>query len=205
MFDRFYLNARKPKGLGGCLILARMNRFEHASLAKWGLGYLLLQKDDVCLDVGCGGGANIARLLRLCPEGKVYGLDYSAVSVKKSGRVNKKAVKEGRCEIVRADVNTLPFAEESMDVVTAFETIYFWKPIESAFAQIYRVLKRGGKFFICNESGKNSSQPSERAKLLDMTVYNKDELERLLRSVGFTVVHTYSRDDKGWLCSIAEK
>lgn len=67
MFDKFYLNARKPKGLGGKLILARMNKFEHARLAEWGLDHLAqnydIAKKRMVMDVGCGGGANIERLL----------------------------------------------------------------------------------------------------------------------------------------------
>ena len=35
------------------------------------------------LDCGCGGGANIKTLLKLCPKGKVQGIDYSAVSVER--------------------------------------------------------------------------------------------------------------------------
>ena len=35
------------------------------------------------LDLGCGGGANLAVLLKLCPDGTAVGLDYSSVSVKK--------------------------------------------------------------------------------------------------------------------------
>ena len=36
------------------------------------------------LDCGCGGGANIKTLLKLCPKGKVQGIDYSSVSVEKA-------------------------------------------------------------------------------------------------------------------------
>ena len=35
-----------------------------------------------CLDIGCGGGANVKKLLVKTPYGKVIGIDYSEVSVK---------------------------------------------------------------------------------------------------------------------------
>ena len=42
-----------------------------------------LTLDAKVLDCGCGGGANIKRLLKKCPEGIVKGIDYSPVSVEK--------------------------------------------------------------------------------------------------------------------------
>lgn len=33
----------------------------------------------------------------------------------------------------------------------AFETIYFWSDLETNFKEIYRVLRKGGQFLICNE------------------------------------------------------
>ena len=47
------------------------------------------------LDCGCGGGANIKTLLKLCPNGKVQGIDYSAVSVEKARKVNAGAIAAG--------------------------------------------------------------------------------------------------------------
>ena len=38
-----------------------------------------------------------------------------------------------------------------LDLATAFETIYFWSDIDQSFV-IYRVLKKGGIFMVCNES-----------------------------------------------------
>ena len=38
------------------------------------------------------------------------------------------------------------------DRVTAFETVYFWPELAQNFREVYRVLKPGGVFFICNEA-----------------------------------------------------
>ena len=37
-------------------------------------------------------------------------------------------------------------------MVTAFETVYFWPELAQNFREVYRVLKPGGVFFICNEA-----------------------------------------------------
>ena len=75
----FFENTRKPVGLGGKIMVAMMN-FGHSAMAAWGLHFLQPAPDAMVLDCGCGGGANIKTLLKLCPNGKVQGIDYSAVS-----------------------------------------------------------------------------------------------------------------------------
>ena len=147
----FFENTRKPVGLGGKIMVAMMN-FGHSAMAEWGLHFLQPAPDAMVLDCGCGGGANIKKLLKLCPKGKVQGIDYSAVSVEKARKVNAGAIAEGRCNVQQASVAELPFEAEQFDVVTAFETVYFWPELAQNFREVYRVLKPGGTFFICNEA-----------------------------------------------------
>ena len=79
----FFENTRKPVGLGGKLMVAMMN-LGHSPVARWGLRFLRLAPNAKVLDCGCGGGANIKRLLKKCPHGVVKGIDYSPVSVEKA-------------------------------------------------------------------------------------------------------------------------
>ena len=76
----FFENTRKPVGLGGKLMVAMMN-LGHSPVARWGLQFLNAAPDAKVLDCGCGGGANIKRLLKKYPQGIVKGIDYSPVSV----------------------------------------------------------------------------------------------------------------------------
>ena len=87
----FFENTRKPVGLGGKLMVAMMN-LGHSPMTRWGLRFLRLAPNAKVLDCGCGGGANIKTLLKLCPKGKVQGIDYSAVSVEKARKVNAGAI-----------------------------------------------------------------------------------------------------------------
>ena len=66
----FFENTRKPVGLGGKIMVAMMN-FGHSAMAEWGLSFLQPDPDAMVLDCGCGGGANMKTLLKLCPNGKV--------------------------------------------------------------------------------------------------------------------------------------
>ena len=69
------------------MILRGMNCF-HASLAHRGMKQVDWRPEWNVLDIGCGGGANVKRLLKLCPQGKVYGMDLSEESVAFARRHN---------------------------------------------------------------------------------------------------------------------
>lgn len=73
-------NTSCPQGFWGRMILRGMNCF-HASLARRGMKQVDWQPEWNVLDIGCGGGANVKRLLKLCPQGKIYGMDLSEESV----------------------------------------------------------------------------------------------------------------------------
>ena len=60
----FFQNTCKPKGLGGSLMVNMMN-IGHSPMAEWGLKHIKINKNDISLDVGCGGGANIKKLLAI--------------------------------------------------------------------------------------------------------------------------------------------
>ena len=144
----FFENTRKPVGFGGKIMVAMMN-VGHSAVARWGLQFLNAAPDAKVLDCGCGGGANMKRLLKKCPQGIVKGIDYSPVSVEKSQKVNKSAIAEGRCAVLQGSVADMVFADDWFDTITAFETVYFWPDLLQCFREVYRVLKPGGTFCGC--------------------------------------------------------
>ena len=99
-------------------------------------------------------------------KGKVTGVDYSPVSVEKSRKVNANAIANGRCTVLEASVSSLPFNDNTFNMATAFETVYFWPDIEKSFSEVKRILAPGGKFLIVNEddglSGNNDPPHSRR-------------------------------------------
>ena len=188
LLRKFFSNCGKPQGTMGKVVVAMMNR-GHVGIAAWGFSHLDLQGNEQVLDCGCGGGANLAKFLQLLPTGAVTGLDYSPVSVEKARAVNRAAIDAGRCEIVQGNVQELPFGDGQFDVVTAFETVYFWPEIACCFAEVHRVLKSGGVFMITNETTGKTGAHEKWQKLVDgMFVYTGEELEALLIGAGFARV-----------------
>ena len=166
LLRKFFSNTGKPEGVMGRIVVAMMNR-GHAGIAAWGFTHLSFRGDEDVLDCGCGGGANLAQLLRLLPKGRVTGLDYSLISVEKAREVNRAAIDAGRCTVVQGNVLELPFESSSFDAVTAFETVYFWPELVRCFAEIHRVLKPGGVFMITNEATGRTKSHEKWLKIVD--------------------------------------
>lgn len=200
----FFENTRKPVGLGGKLMVNMMNIGHHA-LAEWGMKFISTAPDAKILDCGCGGGANIKAMLKKCPHGIVKGVDYSSVSVETSREVNKDAIADGRCEILSGSAAQLPFEDGYFDIVTAFETIYFWQDIPKCFCEVGRVLKSGGTFMICNECGGDNEKDEKWTEIVDgMTIYRDEEIKKFLEDAGLNNIQI-NKNERGWLCVTAQK
>ncbi len=204
LMKKYFNNTRKPEGKLGELMVASMNGTSHAKLAAWGFEHIGTAPIAAALDVGCGGGANVGRLLAFSDT--VCGVDYSEVSVEKSRQVNAKEIAAGRCEIRKADAANLPFEDNKFDLVTAFETVYFWKEIDRAFSEMYRVLKPGGIFAITNESTGTDKTSAKFATIIDgMHLYKAEQLKQLMERAGFQTICVYTHSDRPWLCVTGEK
>lgn len=201
----------KPQGEQGRKLLERMNGGAHEELATWALDLLApeslpaVDKTGRMLDVGCGGGANLRRLMERVGEARVTGIDYSPVSVALSREVNADAIGEGRCEVLEGDVGTLPFGDGQFGVVTAFETVYFWPHVDVALREIRRVLASGGRLLIANDDGTQPAAHAIAQQIDGMSVYTADELKKLLLEAGFLSVEVFHDETTHQMALVAEK
>ena len=206
LLSKIFSNARKPEGFFGKIMVAGMNSGSHAAMANWGLDLADIPAEGKFLDIGCGGGANLSRLLKRSPSAVVTGVDYSAISVAKSRKVNAEAIANGRCNVLEANVSSLPFEDECFNVVTAFETVYFWPDIVDSFAQVNRILVNGGLFLIVNEDDGLSGANKKWEKMIEgMHTYTPQQLETHLHAAGFSNIVIHRKESKHWLAVTAEK
>ena len=204
--SKIFSNTRKPEGFWGRLMVVGMNGGSHAAMASWGLDLANVPADGEILDIGCGGGANLARLMDRSLRAKVTGVDYSTVSVEKSRKVNADAIIKGRCKVLEASVSSLPFTDATFTMATAFETVYFWPDIVNSFSEVRRVLVPGGKFLIVNEDDGLSGNNEKWEKMIEgMHTYTPDELNTHLTGAGFRNITVHRDESKHWLCVTAIK
>ena len=196
-----------PSGILGRFMLSKMNHGKSAAMARWGMNYLSIGRGEMMLDIGCGGGANISRLLKLSPEGYIIGVDISSAAIARSSAHNKKYISQGRCDLMQASVSSLPFPDGTFSLVTAFNSVPLWPGPTRSFRQVWEVLNSGGRFLIVNHEYRNHGEDvAGLAKLtLDIPHYPAHELEYNLRSAGFKNIKVFRDAKRHNLCMIAYK
>ncbi|MCR5762071.1 MAG: class I SAM-dependent methyltransferase [Treponema sp.] len=183
-------NFGHPKGLIGRLMLIMMDR-EHRPVAEWGLSQFTIPESSAVIDIGCGGGYNIKRILTRIPNVKVVGLDISEESVKKAKSVNKGEIGK-RCEIKCGSVEKIEMEDSSFDVATAFETVFFWPDPENNFKEVKRILKDSGSFVVINNYG-NPDFDWEK-KVPCMKRYAAEHIKNFMELAGFTDIKMFQKD-----------
>lgn len=201
MINKILQNTACPSGFWGRMMLRGMNRF-HTSLAEWAMSQTEWQEPRTLLDIGCGGGALLARLLERFPGSTVHGIDISAESVAFASRRNRKWM-GSRCFIRQGEARSLPYEPESFDAVTAFETIYFWQDLPASFGEVARILRAGGLFLIACEVS-DPGNDTWTSRIEGMRVYSPEEIQTRLEEAGFTDIRICRRNGEE-VCLAAHK
>ncbi|MGD2098408.1 MAG: class I SAM-dependent methyltransferase [Desulfobacterales bacterium] len=205
--EKFVMQCRKPSGRLGRFVGRSMN-FGHTKVRRWGLNHISVESDSCILDIGCGGGKAVKELAMSAINGKVYGIDYSEDMVQLSKNVNASLIKRGVVEIKYGTVSSLPFSDNMFDLVTVFESYYFWPDLINDLKEIKRVLKPGGSLLMVNEVYKDD--PFERrntkwVKLLDMQIHTPDEYKDFLSEAGYRIEKINRLPQKNWITVVAQK
>src|SRR5580693_6185611 len=196
-----------PTGWLGRLVLRNMNS-RHSKVTDWGLSQASIGKQEIVLDVGCGGGRTVSKLAAIATQGKVYGIDHSKESVAMAMRTNKQWIDLARVEIREASVSRLPFSDGVFDIVTAVETHFWWPDLPSDLREVWRVLKPGGRLILIAEVYKGAQTVTAKAierysEKTGMALLTVEEHRALLKDAGYSNVQVMTEPGKGWICCIA--
>ena len=200
-------NPRKPQGTAGKEMLSGMNE-HHAAVTDWALGFLDVKENSRALDIGCGGGATLAKIASKIVSGHVTGADYSEVSVRMSTENNRENVTSGKMDIVEASVEALPFADNSFDRIITVESFYFWPDPQENLREVFRVLDRGGVFLIVADiNGDAELSDDDKANIRKYDLYNPGigEFRKLLENAGFIDVDIHTKPGTSWVCAEGRK
>ena len=127
------------------------------------------------LEVACGAGQGLGHLAKRARC--IVGGDYTSSLLDLAQQHYA-----GRVPLVRFDAHSLPFRDQSFDVVLLFEAIYYLAHPQQFLAECRRVMRVGGTLLICSAnsewSGFNPSPFSTR-------YFSASDLQRLLSTNGF--------------------
>jgi SAM-dependent methyltransferase len=149
-----------------------------------------LKLGEVVLDLGCGGGIDVLLAAqKVGSRGKAIGIDMTADMI---ARARRNAEKSGlkNVEFHLAEIEKLPLPNDFVDCVISNCVLNLVPDKECAFAEIFRVLKPGGRLAATDIALK---KPLPRDLADDLNAYVgcvagailMTEYEQKLRSAGF--------------------
>lgn len=104
----------------------------------------------VVLDIGSGAGMDSLIASRIVgPNGKVVGIDMTSAMVERA-RDNARQMDARNVRFEQGYAESLPFADESVDVVISNGVINLCPSKTEVYDEIYRVLKPGGRIQIAD-------------------------------------------------------
>jgi SAM-dependent methyltransferase len=134
------------------------------------------EPDSVVLDAGCCSGAMMEQMSRL---GGVFGFDLSA-------RALRACHGRGLRNVCKADLPRMPFADGTLNLVTAFDVIEHIEDEASALGELRRVTRSGGRVVLSVPAYQFMWSPDDDLAHHKRR-YTRGALKKRLESAGFYV------------------
>ena len=140
-----------------------------------------IKAGDSLLDVGCAKGFMLYDLLECNSDVVVAGVDISEYAIENSKEEIKPFLQV-------ANATSLPFKDNSFDIVTSITTVHNLEKEELAIAlqEIERVSKRGSFITVDAYENDEEREALEAWVLTAKTIMHVDEWKSFFREVGYT-------------------
>src|ERR1700688_3688773 len=145
---------------------------------------LELQPTDRVLELGFGPGRGLRTIAVRVPDGQVFGVDQSDRMLQQATSMNQAGIANGRVVLLKGPFSPLPWIESTFNKILLVNVAYFFDSNGRDMAEVYRVLRSGGRVVIYVTSRETMSKwpfsgPGTH------TIYDRDELLDLLEGAGF--------------------
>ncbi len=110
---------------------------------------LQLPADAAILDIGCGTGAALRHAAAQGARGPLVGVD----PVPRMIEIAEERRGDSPLRLLVGAAEALPVEDSSFDVVLAFDSYDHWKDPPRGLAEVRRVLRPGGRFFVVKDGG----------------------------------------------------
>jgi len=161
-----------------------------------------LRSGQTVLDLGSGGGFDcFLAARRVGKTGKVIGVDMTPEMVTKA-RGNARRVEATNVEFRLGEIEHLPVADDSVDVILSNCVINLSPDKRAVFFEAFRVLKAGGRLAISDVVAIGDMPPELAQNVEAMTgcvagSAKVADLETMLRDAGFEDVRIVVRPESG--------
>jgi ubiquinone/menaquinone biosynthesis C-methylase UbiE len=137
----------RPQGVLGRLggfLMARTNR----NMAQRAIELVGVQPSDRVLEIGFGPGVGVELIAEATSTGRVAGVDFSDLMVKRATARNATAIASGRVDLRLGSVERLPFMSSEFDKVMAINSMQLWPDALVGLRECRRVSRPGGRIVL---------------------------------------------------------
>jgi SAM-dependent methyltransferase len=114
----------------------------------WAIDILDVQPDDTILEIGCGYGHSIPLICEKLATGHLTAIDRSGKMAAAAIRSHGEFVDSGRAAIFHQDLLDCELPTSHFDKIFLFNINAFWMDPVAELAEIRRLLKPTGRFFL---------------------------------------------------------
>jgi ubiquinone/menaquinone biosynthesis C-methylase UbiE len=141
------------------------------------------QPEATVLDVATGTGRIPLALLRQpIYRGHIIGLDRASKMLAVARR-DLEPIAKGRVTLIQADAMALPFADNSLPVVTCLETLEFLPNPETGLAELVRVLRPASMLDLNSGWLLTTNRIGWEARLMPGKTWSRARLEEILEKM----------------------
>ncbi len=117
----------------------------------WALSIIQPAPSDIILEIGCGSGILVERMVPSITTGKIIGVDRSESMIQSAQKRNRQSEGQGLVQLIQEDYGYVYFDDQLFDKVVAFNVSVFWQDPGNYLPQVKKHLKHGGQFFLFNQ------------------------------------------------------
>lgn len=155
--------------------------------------FALIKEGDTVVDLGAGAGndAFVARSIT-GEKGKVIGIDFTDKMINKA-KANAEKLNYKNVEFRQGDIENIPLAGNVADVVVSNCVLNLVPNKKQAFAETFRVLKKGGHFSVSDivlvgDLPEGLQKSAEMYAGCVSGAIQKDEYLSIIKEAGFTSI-----------------